>query len=258
MPDPDGREPAPGTPEDARTLARATLADSAASWTGAATAGSWTPIPGPPGDSRERIAQALNAQMIQTASEVTTMLSIASRASLLAADRRLHGGRCSQATCCSYGTRRVAAPGRPSATAGSSRRGLKSGRDAPPCTVALDSRMRTASSGLAPGSHLRKAYGTSSPSTASISRSAPASASACSAPTAPGKTTTVEICEGLTDARRRRGRGPRPPLGRRTIASCASGSASRSRRPSSPRSSRSRRRCGCSAASTGEGPLADE
>ena len=39
---------------------------------------------------------------------------------------------------------------------------------------------------------------TSSPWTASTSRSARASASACWAPTAPGKTTTIEICEGLT------------------------------------------------------------
>ena len=39
---------------------------------------------------------------------------------------------------------------------------------------------------------------TSSPWTASTSRSVPASASACSGPTAPGKTTTIEICEGLT------------------------------------------------------------
>ena len=39
---------------------------------------------------------------------------------------------------------------------------------------------------------------TSSPSTASTSRSPPASASACSGPNGAGKTTTIEICEGLT------------------------------------------------------------
>ena len=35
-------------------------------------------------------------------------------------------------------------------------------------------------------------------------------------PNGAGKTTTIEICEGLTHARRRRGRGPRPPLGHAT------------------------------------------
>ena len=60
--------PLPETPEDARTLARATLADLATGWTAwPGGLSSRTPIPGPTWlDSRERITQALNAQMIQT------------------------------------------------------------------------------------------------------------------------------------------------------------------------------------------------
>ena len=77
-------------------------------------------------------------------------------------------------------------------------------------------------------------------------------------PNGAGKTTTIEICEGLTDAGRRRGPDPGPALGHATTASSASCSASRSRRPSSPRSSRWPRRSGCSAASIRGGPEAGE
>ena len=63
--------PAPGTPEDARTLARATLVDLGGQLDRALA----TSRPGPDAytrahlqDSRERIGQALNAQMIQTTS----------------------------------------------------------------------------------------------------------------------------------------------------------------------------------------------
>ena len=70
QPDPDDREPAPGTPEDARTLARATLADLGVSWTGHCCDAMASLDPYTRAhlvDSKERISQALNAQMIQTA-----------------------------------------------------------------------------------------------------------------------------------------------------------------------------------------------
>ena len=95
----------------------------------------------------------------------------------------------------------------------------------------------------------------SSPWTASISRSVPASASACSGPTARARPPPSRSARGSTRPTAARC-WCSAAAGARMIASCGSGSASRCRRPSSPRSSRSTRRCSCSAASTRAGPRA--